>query len=134
MQLFKLTALAILLAGSLCFAPILSHAADAKAKSAAPADKEAQAQAAARAKRSRTPAQSLVLGGVSRTSMEINMDMVAITELEKLLSVPLKSMGLIVLDSPDFIALLAFLGPNGPFDSFNINRGRQYGVTLKANF
>lgn len=32
------------------------------------------------------------------------------------------------------IALLAFLGPNGPFDSFNINRGRQYGVTLKANF
>ena len=29
------------------------------------------------------------------------------------------------------IALLAFLGPNGPFD---INRGRQYGVTLKANF
>jgi iron complex outermembrane receptor protein len=31
-------------------------------------------------------------------------------------------------------ALLAFLGPNGPFDSFNINRGRQYGVTLKANF
>jgi iron complex outermembrane receptor protein len=32
------------------------------------------------------------------------------------------------------IALLAFLGPNGPFDSFNINRGRQYGVTVKANF
>ena len=32
------------------------------------------------------------------------------------------------------IGLLAFLGPNGPFDSFNINRGRQYGVTLKADF
>ena len=32
------------------------------------------------------------------------------------------------------IALLAFLGPNGPFDSFNINRGRQYGVTVKASF
>jgi len=32
------------------------------------------------------------------------------------------------------IALLAFLGPNGPFDSFNINRGRQYGVTVKADF
>ncbi|MDX2224839.1 MAG: TonB-dependent receptor [Rhodospirillaceae bacterium] len=32
------------------------------------------------------------------------------------------------------IALLAFLGPNGPFDSFNINRGRQYGVTVKAEF
>jgi iron complex outermembrane recepter protein len=32
------------------------------------------------------------------------------------------------------IALLAFLGPNGPFDSFNINRGRQYGATVKANF
>ncbi|MBL8643803.1 MAG: TonB-dependent receptor [Rhodospirillaceae bacterium] len=32
------------------------------------------------------------------------------------------------------VALLAFLGPNGPFDSFNINRGRQYGVTVKANF
>ncbi len=32
------------------------------------------------------------------------------------------------------IALLAFLGPNGPFDSFNINRGRQYGVTVKATF
>lgn len=31
-------------------------------------------------------------------------------------------------------SLLAFLGPNGPFDSFNINRGRQYGVTVKANF
>jgi len=32
------------------------------------------------------------------------------------------------------IALLAFLGPNGPFDSFNINRGRQYGATVKAEF
>lgn len=32
------------------------------------------------------------------------------------------------------VALLTFLGPNGPFDSFNINRGRQYGVTVKANF
>lgn len=32
------------------------------------------------------------------------------------------------------IGLLAFLGPNGPFDSFNINRGRQYGVTVKAEF
>ena len=32
------------------------------------------------------------------------------------------------------IGLLAFLGPNGPFDSFNINRGRQFGVTLKAEF
>lgn len=60
-------------------------------------------------KRASMMGQSLVLGGVSRTSMEINMDMVAITELEKLLSVPLKSMGLMVLDSPDFIALLAFL-------------------------
>ena len=40
MQLFKLTVLAILLAGSLCFAPILTRAADAKAKATAPADKD----------------------------------------------------------------------------------------------
>jgi len=32
------------------------------------------------------------------------------------------------------VALLAFLGPGGPFDSFNINRGRQYGVTVAAKF
>ena len=50
MQLFKLTVLAILLAGSIAFAPILSRAADAKAKPSAPADKEAEAEAAARAK------------------------------------------------------------------------------------
>lgn len=32
------------------------------------------------------------------------------------------------------IGLLAFLGPNGPFDSFSINKGRQYGATLSARF
>lgn len=32
------------------------------------------------------------------------------------------------------VGLLVGLGPGGPFDSFNINRGRQYGVTLKAAF
>ena len=39
--------LAILLAGSLCFAPILTRAADTKAKAGDAADKEAQAEAAA---------------------------------------------------------------------------------------
>lgn len=32
------------------------------------------------------------------------------------------------------VGLLAFLGPDGPFDSFTINRGRQYGVTLSGRF
>ncbi len=32
------------------------------------------------------------------------------------------------------IALLAFLGPDGPFDSFTINRGRQWGGTITARF
>ena len=49
MQLFKLTVLAILLAGSLCFAPILTRAADAKAKAGDAADKEAQAEEIGRA-------------------------------------------------------------------------------------
>lgn len=60
-------------------------------------------------KRASMMGQSLVLGGVSRKSMEIDMEVVAITELEKLLSVPLNSMGLTVSYFPDFISLLAFL-------------------------
>lgn len=60
-------------------------------------------------KRASMMGQSLVLGGVSRKSMEIDMETVAITELEKLLCVPLNSMGLKVLDLPDFVVLLAFL-------------------------
>ncbi len=31
-------------------------------------------------------------------------------------------------------SLLAALGPGGPFDSFTINKGRQYGATLSARF
>ncbi|MDA5194558.1 TonB-dependent receptor [Govanella unica] len=34
----------------------------------------------------------------------------------------------------DQVALLAGLGPNGPFDSFTLNRGRTYGATLGAKF
>lgn len=41
--------------------------------------------------------------------MKIDMEEVATTELEKLLSVPLESMGLKVLDMPDFGMLLSFL-------------------------
>jgi iron complex outermembrane receptor protein len=32
------------------------------------------------------------------------------------------------------VGLLAGLGPNGPFDSFTINRGRQFGAVLAAEF
>lgn len=32
------------------------------------------------------------------------------------------------------VGLLTFLGPDGPFDSFTINKGRQYGVTLSGRF
>lgn len=32
------------------------------------------------------------------------------------------------------VGLLAGLGPNGPFDSFTINRGRQFGAVLAADF
>ena len=46
--------------------------------------------------------QGIVLGGGTKKSMEIDMCPVAITELEKLLSVPLDSMGLMVLELPDF--------------------------------
>lgn len=60
-------------------------------------------------KRASMIGQSLVLGGVSRKSMEIDMETVAIAELEKLLIIPLNSMGLKVLDFPDFVVLLAFL-------------------------
>lgn len=34
----------------------------------------------------------------------------------------------------DQVALLAGLGPDGPFDSFTINRGRTYGATIGARF
>lgn len=52
--------------------------------------------------------QSLVLGGGARKS-GIDMEAVAITELEKMLSVSLNSLGLKVLDLPDFTILLAIL-------------------------
>jgi len=32
------------------------------------------------------------------------------------------------------VGLLAGLGPNGPFDTFTINRGRSFGVTVSAGF
>jgi hypothetical protein len=60
-------------------------------------------------KRQSMMGQGIVLGGGTKKSMEIDMDMVAITELEKLLSVPLESVGLNVLHWPEFAVLLAFL-------------------------
>lgn len=60
-------------------------------------------------KRASMMGQGIVLGGGTKKSMEIDMEEVATTELEKLLSVPLDSMGLKVLDMPDFAMLLAFL-------------------------
>ncbi len=60
-------------------------------------------------KRQSMMGQGIVLGGGTMKSMEIDMDMVAITELEKLLSVPLESVGLNVLNWPEFAVLLAFL-------------------------
>ncbi|KAL7518095.1 hypothetical protein ACHAWX_002954 [Stephanocyclus meneghinianus] len=53
--------------------------------------------------------QGIVVGGVTRQSMELDMDEVAITELEKLLSVPLDQVALKVLKIPDFSSLLSFL-------------------------
>ncbi len=53
--------------------------------------------------------QGIVVGGGTKKSGEIDMEEVAITELEKLLSVPLDSMGLKILELPDFSSLLAFL-------------------------
>jgi hypothetical protein len=60
-------------------------------------------------KRQSMMGQGIVLGGGTKKSMEIDMDTLAITELEKLLSVPLESLGLNVLHWPDFAVLLAFL-------------------------
>lgn len=60
-------------------------------------------------KRASMMGQGIVLGGGTQKSMQIDMCNVATTELEKLLSIPLDSMGLKVLDMPDFSALLAFL-------------------------
>ena len=60
-------------------------------------------------KRSSMMGQGIVLGGGTKKSMELDMCNVAITELEKLLSVPLDSMGLKVLGLHDFGMLLAFL-------------------------
>mmetsp|Transcript_3728 Transcript_3728/g.8220 ORF Transcript_3728/g.8220 Transcript_3728/m.8220 type:complete len:1386 (+) Transcript_3728:131-4288(+) len=51
----------------------------------------------------------IVLGGGTKKSMELDMETIATTALEDMLSVPLDSMGLQVLDMPDFGALLAFL-------------------------
>ncbi|KAL7513538.1 hypothetical protein ACHAXN_012011 [Cyclotella atomus] len=53
--------------------------------------------------------QGIVVGGVTRSSMELDMEEVAITELEKLLSVPLDQVALRVLNMPEFSSLLAFL-------------------------
>ncbi|KAL7465787.1 hypothetical protein ACHAXS_006106, partial [Conticribra weissflogii] len=53
--------------------------------------------------------QGIVVGGGTKKSGEIDMEEVAITELEKLLSVPLDSMGLKILELRDFSSLLAFL-------------------------
>eukprot|EP00804_Cyclotella_cryptica_P006993 CCRYP_007125-RC/>CCRYP_007125-RC protein AED:0.18 eAED:0.18 QI:1459/1/1/1/0.66/0.5/4/1187/1088 len=53
--------------------------------------------------------QGIVVGGVTRQSMELDMDEVAITELEKLLSVPLDQIALKVLNIPEFSSLLSFL-------------------------
>lgn len=53
--------------------------------------------------------QGIVVGGVTRSSMELDMEEVAITELEKLLSVPLDQVALRVLNMPEFSLLLAFL-------------------------
>ena len=53
--------------------------------------------------------QGIVVGGVTRSSMELDMEEVAITELEKLLSVPLDQIALRVLNMPEFSSLLAFL-------------------------
>ena len=60
-------------------------------------------------KRASMMGQGIVVGGGTKKSLEIDMDDVATTALEKLLSVPLDSMGLKVLDMPDFALLLAFL-------------------------
>lgn len=60
-------------------------------------------------KRQSMMGQGIVMGGGTKKSMEIDMDVVAITELEKLLSVPLDSVGLNVLHWPEFAVLLAFL-------------------------
>ncbi|KAL7553060.1 hypothetical protein ACHAWF_016309 [Thalassiosira exigua] len=60
-------------------------------------------------KRAAMMGQGIVMGGGTKKSMEIDMEEVATTELEKLLSVPLESMGLRVLNMPDFAMLLAFL-------------------------
>jgi len=60
-------------------------------------------------KRASMMGQGIVLGGGTKKSMELDMCNVAITELEKLLSVPLDSMGLKVLEMHDFSMLLAFL-------------------------
>jgi len=54
--------------------------------------------------------QGIVLGGGTKKSMELDMERVATTALEKLLSVPLEGMELRdVLDMPDFGMLLTFL-------------------------
>ena len=53
--------------------------------------------------------QGIVVGGVARSSMELDMEEVATTELEKLLSVPLDQVALGVLNMPEFSSLLAFL-------------------------
>jgi len=60
-------------------------------------------------KRASMMGQGIVLGGGTKKSMELDMCNVAIAELEKLLSVPLDSMGLKVLEMHDFSMLLAFL-------------------------
>lgn len=60
-------------------------------------------------KRASMAGRGIVVGGVTRESMEIDMCDVATVELEKLLSVPLNSMGLRALDMPDFGELLGFL-------------------------
>lgn len=53
--------------------------------------------------------QGIVVGGGTKRSTELDMEEVAISELEKLLSVPLDQMALKVLELPDFSSLLAFL-------------------------
>ena len=53
--------------------------------------------------------QGIVVGGGTTRSSEIDMEVVATTALESLLSVPLDQLALKVLDLPDFSMLLAFL-------------------------